>query len=51
MNKKDTIFCVSEEERENFFDNNTNLIYIIKDLDGVSYFPVTEDWDKLAQFN
>ena len=51
MNKKDTIFCASEEEREDFFDNNTNLIYIIHDLDGDCRFPVTEDWKKLPDFN
>ena len=51
MNKKDTIFCASEEEREDFFDNNTNLIYIIHDLDGDCRFPVTEDWEKLPDFN
>ena len=51
MNKKDTIFCVSEEDREKFFDNNTNLIYIIHDLDGDCRFPVTEDWEKLPDFN
>ena len=51
MNKKDTIFCASEEDREKFFDNNTNLIYIIHDLDGDCRFPVTEDWEKLPDFN
>lgn len=52
MNKKDTIFCVSEEEREDFFDNNnTNLIYIIHDLDDDCRFPVTEDWEMLPNFN
>lgn len=51
MNKKDTVFCISEEDREDFFDNNTNLIYIIHDLDDGSCFPMTEDWDRLAQFN
>ena len=51
MNKKDTVFCASEEDREDFFDNNTNLIYIIQDLAGNSCFPVMEDWDRLAQFN
>ena len=51
MDKKDTIFCASEEERENFFDNNTNLIYIIHDLDEGSYFPFMEDWNRLPDFN
>ena len=51
MNKKDTIFCVSEEDREKFFDNNTNLIYIIHDVDNDCRFPVTEDWEKLPDFN
>ena len=51
MNKKNTIFCASEEERKEFFDNNTNLIYIIHDLDGDCRFPVTEDWEKLPDFN
>lgn len=51
MNKKDTIFCVSEEERKDFFDNNTNLIYIIHDLDDDCRFPVTEDWEILPNFN
>lgn len=62
MNKKDTIFCVSEEDRKDFFNNNTNLIYIIRDLDDdnncyfsladdKSYFPVSEDWERLSDFN
>ena len=51
MNKKDTIFCASEEERENFFDNNTDLIYIIYDADNDWRFPVTEDWERLPDFN
>lgn len=50
-NKKDTIFCVSEEDRKDFFDNNTNLIYIIRDLADDSCFPMTEDWEKLPDFN
>lgn len=51
MNKKNTIFCASEEERKEFFDNNTNLIYIIHDLDDGSCFPMTEDWERLPDFN
>lgn len=51
MNKKDTIFCVSEEDREKFFDNNTNLIYIIYDANNDWRFPVTEDWGRLPDFN
>lgn len=51
MNKKDTIFCVSEEDREKFFDNNTNLIYIIHDADNDWRFSVTKDWKRLPDFN
>ena len=51
MNKKDTIFCVSEEEREDFFDNNINLIYIIHDVDNDWRFSVTKDWKRLPDFN
>ena len=51
MNKKDTIFCASEEEREDFFDNNADLIYIIYDVDNDWRFPVTEDWERLSDFN
>lgn len=51
MNKKDTIFCVSEEDREKFFDNNTDLIYIIYDANNDWRFPVTEDWGRLPDFN
>ena len=51
MNKKNTIFCASEEERKEFFDNNTNLIYIIHDVDNDWRFSVTEDWKRLPDFN
>ena len=51
MNKKDTIFCASEEDREKFFDNNTDLIYIIYDANNDWRFPVTEDWGRLPDFN
>ena len=51
MNKKDTIFCVSEEDREKFFDNNTNLIYIIHDADNDWRFSVTKDCKRLPDFN
>ena len=51
MNKKDTIFCASEEDREKFFDNNTDLIYIIYDANNDWRFPVTEDWERLPDFN
>ena len=51
MNKKDTIFCASEEERKDFFDNNTNLIYIIHDADNDWRFSVTKDWKRLPDFN
>ena len=51
MNKKNTIFCASEEERKEFFDNNTNLIYIIHDVDNDWRFSVAEDWKRLPDFN
>lgn len=51
MNKKNTIFCASEEERKEFFDNNTNLIYIIHDVDNDWRFSVTESWKRLPDFN